>query len=102
MKMYILIRKKITRGFATVAAAHAAVKCYMEFRDHPNMVWWAALHYKKCTVQVTDAQFEKAKSLDEHIVWRENDCDYEEQAIAFCPREDEDWPRWMTKLPLHP
>lgn len=99
MKMYILLRKGMTRGFATVAAAHASLKCYLEFKDHPDMTEWLAKSFRKVTCVADDRQFERAKREGLHVIITESNCDYEEQALAFCPRED--YPKWFRNLPLH-
>ena len=42
VKMYILIRESVPMGFALVAASHASLAAYLEFRDSPEVEQWLA------------------------------------------------------------
>jgi len=85
--MYILVRE-IPVGNAIVAAAHASLACYLRFQDNPSMMEWINGQFNKMVCKVTDAEFEHAKEVPDHVVLTESTLDNQEVAIAFCPREE--------------
>ncbi len=88
MKMYILVRKSIPLGHQVNCVGHAALACYLKFKDHPDMPSWLEYSYKKVTCQVNDGEFELAKnSCEDWTIINESDLNYEPVAIAFRPRE---------------
>ena len=99
MKMYILIRESVPTGFAVLAAAHASLACYLKFRDAPEIAAWLSGPFYKAVCKVTDAEFEAAKSLEDHVVLTESALDGAEVAIAFRPRED--WPKAFKSFRLY-
>ena len=90
MKMYILVRESAPTGYAVLAAAHASLACYLEFRDSPEVAAWLSGPFYKVVCRVTDAEFEAARGLEDHVVLTESGLDGAEVAIAFRPREE--WP----------
>ncbi|MEM1178733.1 MAG: peptidyl-tRNA hydrolase [Acidobacteriota bacterium] len=88
MKMYILIRDSIPLGFATLAAAHASLAAYLEFKDRPETQAWVSGTFFKVVCKVTDAEFERAKGLGEHVVLTESKLDDAEVALAFKPSDE--------------
>lgn len=91
MKMYILIRESVPTGFAVLAAAHASLAAYLRFRDAPETTEWLSGPFYKAVCKVSDAEFEKAKGFEDHVVLTESALDGQEVAIAFRPREE--WPK---------
>ncbi len=91
MKMYILVRESVRTGFAVLAAAHASLACYLKFREAPEVATWLAGPFYKVVCRVTDAEFEAAKAVEDHVVLTESGLGEAEVAIAFRPREE--WPR---------
>lgn len=91
MKMYILIREAVPTGFAVLAAAHASLACYLKFRDSAEVAEWLAGPFYKAVCKVSDAEFERAKEVADHVVLTESALDGQEVAIAFKPRAE--WPK---------
>lgn len=90
MKMYILVRKEATKGFAVNAIGHAALACYLKFQDEVDMRLWLRDSFKKVTCKVTDEELNQAlEGLSEDIDYvkiTESACDNELMAVAFRPR----------------
>lgn len=91
MKMYILVRESVPVGFAVLATAHASLACYLKFRETSEIATWLDGPFYKVICRVTDAEFEAAKAVEDHIVLTESALDGSEVAIAFRPREE--WPK---------
>ena len=91
MKMYILIREDVPTGFATLAAAHASLACYLKFQGSPKVKAWLEGPFFKTICKVSDKEFEKAKGFSDHVVLTESALDGQEVALAFRPREE--WPK---------
>jgi hypothetical protein len=91
MKMYILIRETTPTGFAVLAAAHASLACYLKFRESPEVADWLSGPFYKVVCRVTDAEFEAAKAVEDHVVLTESGLGGTEVALAFRPREE--WPK---------
>lgn len=88
MKMYILVKDSIPVGHQVNCVAHAALGCYLKFKDKPEMQQWLDWSYKKVTCKVSDEQFEQAKEqAEDWCLMTESDLDGVEVALAFCPRE---------------
>ncbi|KKN26721.1 hypothetical protein LCGC14_0872030 [marine sediment metagenome] len=88
MKMYILTRKSISLGHQANCIGHVVLACYLKFQDHPDIKDWMEYSYRKVTCQVSDEEFEEAKTLcEDWVAMEENDLDGAEVAIAFRPRE---------------
>ena len=98
MKMYILIRESVPLGFAVLAAAHASLAAYLRFSDTPEVGQWLSGPFYKVVCRVTDPEFEKAKTVDDHVVLTESALEGHEVAIAFKPREE--WPKMFRYLKL--
>jgi peptidyl-tRNA hydrolase len=88
LRMYILIRESVPVGFAVLAAAHASLAAYLKFKDTPEVAEWLSGPFYKAVCRVTDAEFEKAKEVDDHVVLTESALDGAEVAIAFKPRAE--------------
>lgn len=85
--MYILVRERFPIGHQVNCVAHAALGCYLKFKDNERMQDWLDYSYRKVTCQVTDEQFQQAKQeADNWVVITENTLGNEEVALAFCPR----------------
>lgn len=99
MKMYILVRESIPLGFAMVAVAHASLACHLRYRDHPDVANWLSGRFYKVVCKVTDAEFERARAIEDHVVITESALDGAEVALALRPRAD--WPKAMRFLRLY-
>ncbi|MFC4635549.1 peptidyl-tRNA hydrolase [Dokdonia ponticola] len=91
MKMYILIKDDVPEGFAILAAAHASLAAYLKFKEDPDMQHWISGTFYKVVCKVTNKEFQKAKTVEDHVVLTESALDHTEVAIAFKPREE--WPK---------
>ena len=99
MKMYILIKDTVPLGFAMVAAAHASLAAYLKFKDSAEVAEWLSGPFKKTVCRVTEADFERAKATEDHVVLTESALNDQEVAIAFRPREE--WPKAFRFYPLY-
>lgn len=99
LKMYILIREAVPPGFAVLAAAHASLAAYLKFKDAPEVTEWLLGPFYKAVCRVSDAEFERAKELAEHVVLTESALGGQEVAIAFKPRRE--WPKAFRFLRLY-
>lgn len=91
MKMYILVKESVPVGYALVAVAHASLAAYLKFQDSPEVSEWLAGPFYKTICKVTDAEFEQAKTVPDHVIITESKLDGAEVAIAFKPRAE--WPK---------
>ena len=89
--MYILVKDSVPVGFAMLAAAHASLACYLKFKDSPEIVEWISGPFFKVVCKVTEAEFEAAKHVENHVVLTESALDGQEVAVAFRPRAE--WPK---------
>ncbi len=99
MKMYILIRESTPTGFAVLAAAHASLAAYLRFADTLEIEAWLSGPFYKAVCKVSDAEFERAKEAEDHVVITESALDNKEIALAFKPREV--WPKMFRFLSLY-
>jgi peptidyl-tRNA hydrolase len=99
LKMYILIREAVPPGFAVLAAAHASLAAYLKFKDAPEVAEWLSGPFYKAVCRVSDAEFERAKEVAEHVVLTESALGGQEVAIAFKPRRE--WPKAFRFLRLY-
>lgn len=97
--MYILVKDSIPTGFAVLGAAHASLAAYLKFKDEPAVAEWLSGPFYKTICKVTDAEFERAKAVDDHVVLTESALDGAEVAIAFCPRAE--WPKMFRFFKLY-
>ena len=91
MKMYILIKETVPTGYAVLASAHAALACYLKYRDTPEVTAWVSGAFYKVVCRVRDTEFESAKETGDHVVLTESALGNQEVALAFKPREE--WPK---------
>ena len=91
MKMYILIKDSVPIGFAIVAAAHASLAAYLQFKDSPAIQAWLAGSFYKVVCRVSPQEFERAKNFEDRVIITESALNHEEVALAFKPREE--WPK---------
>jgi hypothetical protein len=89
--MYILVKESVPTGFALVAVAHASLAAYLRFQDTEEVRAWIAGPFYKTICKVTDAEFERARAVADHVVITESALDGAEVALAFKPREE--WPK---------
>lgn len=99
IKMYILVRESVPTGFAVLGAAHASLAAYLKFKDTPEVAEWLSGPFYKTICRVTDAEFERAKAIEDHVVLTESALDGAEVAIAFRPRAE--WPKMFRFLKLY-
>lgn len=99
MKMYILLKDSLPKGFVPLAAAHASLACYLKFKEDPDMQEWASGTFYKVVCKVNEKEFEKAKSFEDRVVLTESALDNQEVAIAFKPRRN--WPMAFQFYPLY-
>jgi len=98
MKMYILILKDVPAGHAVNSAAHAAVACYLKYRDTSAMHQWLT-SFKKVCCKVTPEELDAAKeAAGDYVTITESNLDDAVTAVAFCPREN--WPSFFKTLKL--
>lgn len=102
--MYILVKKSLT-SHKCVGIAHGVLMCHLKFhtpnngvsylqmkqcnRDYEN---WLSNSFKKVICDVTDEEFESAKTIENNVVVTESSLDNKEIALVFCPRPNEEWP----------
>jgi len=91
LKIYILIPESIPLGFALVAAAHASLGVYLEFKESPEVAEWLSGPFRKTICRVNDQEFERAKAVPDHLILTESALGGQEVAIAFKPRKE--WPK---------
>lgn len=96
MKMYILVREDVPLGIAMNAVGHASLKCYLEFKDHPDMQDWLKNSFKKVTCKVSDEEMGRAAlsvaiADGDYVEITESALDGESVAIAFRPQAE--WPK---------
>lgn len=89
--MYILIKDSVPQGFAMLAAAHASLAAYRKFEEDTATQEWVKGTFYKVVCKVTEAEFERAKAFEDHVVITESALDDAEVAMAFKPREE--WPK---------
>ncbi|HEY9130738.1 MAG TPA: hypothetical protein VIM98_03195 [Dyella sp.] len=99
MKMYILVRDDIPLGFAMVAVAHASLAGYLKFRDTPEVAAWLEGPFFKAVCKVTPQEFERAKTVEDHVVLTESALGDQQVAIVFKPRTE--WPKMFRFLRLY-
>lgn len=97
--MYILVRDDVPLGFAMVAAAHASLAGYLEFRDAPEVAQWLAGPFRKAICKVGAKEFENAKAVPDHVVLTESALAGREVAIVFKPRAE--WPKMFQFFKLY-
>ena len=99
MKMYILIKETVPLGFAVLAASHASLAAYLKFKNSSEVTAWLSGPFYKVVCKVTDEEFEKAKTIEDHVVLTESGLGGQEVAIAFKPREE--WHKSFKFLRLY-
>ncbi len=99
MKMYILVKDSVPTGFAILAAAHASLAAYLEFRDSEEVQKWLSGPFRKVVCNVTEDEFERAKAVADRVIITESALDGREVALAFKPRKE--WPREFRRLALY-
>lgn len=86
-KMYILVKRDILMGYKAVAIAHASLAAYLTFKDDPITQDWVTNSFKKVIVEVSNEEFEIAKSLGDYKLITESSLHNMELALAFKPME---------------
>jgi peptidyl-tRNA hydrolase len=100
MKMYICIKQDTPTGMAMNAAAHAGLMCHLEFNGKANYIEWLTKSFKKVTCAVTDAEFAMLKELPDTVIVTESRMANAELAIVLCPRQANEWPKFVNLLKL--
>jgi peptidyl-tRNA hydrolase len=99
MKAYILIREDVPLSYAMVASAHASLAMYLKFKDTPEVQEWLEGPFYKVICKVDEKEFERAKTVEDHVVITESALEDQEVAAAFKPRSE--WPKMMQFLRLY-
>jgi hypothetical protein len=99
LKMYILVRDDIPLGIAMVAAAHASLATYLKFQLRPEVQSWVDGPFFKVICRVTPADFERSKTVKDHVVMTESALGHQEVAIGFMPRGV--WPTVFRNFRLY-
>lgn len=86
-KMYILVKRDISIGYKAVAIAHASLAAYLTFKDDTITQDWVINSFKKVIVEVSNEEFEIAKSFGEYKLITESSLDNMELALGFKPME---------------
>lgn len=97
--MYILVREAVPTGFAILGAAHASLAACLKFKDAPEVAEWLAGPFYKTVCRVSDAEFERAKAVEDHVLITESALDGAEVALAFRPRAE--WPKMFRFMKLY-
>jgi len=84
--MYILVKEEIPLGKAAVGIAHASLACYLKFQESETVRQWLEGPFYKTICWVNEKEFEKAKTVSDHLIITESTLDHEETIIAFKPR----------------
>ena len=99
--MYIVIKEGTPRGHAVNCAAHAALACYLKYKDTDEMQDWLASSFRKVTCSASEEEFEAIKYwIDDLVVITESALGDREVALALPPRL-KDWPDIVKKLRLY-
>lgn len=99
LKMYILVKGSVPVGLGVNAVGHTSLATYLKFKDDPVLQdWVTSKHFRKVTCVVSDKEFEKAKTYQDHVIMTENALGDVEVAIGFKPREH--WPEFFKSLKL--
>lgn len=96
-KMYICIKQSIPSHKA-IAAAHGSLMCHLKFQDKPLYQDWLKNSFRKVVCEVSDAEFEALKSVEDYIIVTESGLGGMEIAIVFSPRLN--WPKNFRFFPL--
>ena len=99
MKMYILVRKSIGKGFAMTAAAHASLQCHLMYNDVLEYKEWLNTSFKKVICKVSDEELEMAREAGYYVETTESRLDGKLVAVTFCPRKD--WPECFSTFKLY-
>jgi hypothetical protein len=97
--MYILIRESTPIGYALVAAAHASLAVYLQYKETPEMQKWLTGTLNKTVCKVTDEEFEHAKTVPDCVLITEAGMRGAEVALAFKPRDR--WPKVFQNYRLY-
>jgi len=68
-----------------------------KLKDEPDTQQWLSGPFFKAVRKVSPQEFERAKSVDDHVAITESALDNQEIAIAFAPRQA--WPKMFQFLP---
>jgi predicted ArsR family transcriptional regulator len=101
LKMYILVKASLPSHKA-VSIAHAVLIAHRVFSIQvscaPVYLDWLDNSFRKVVCEVSDADFERFKQYEHHIVSTESAFDGGETCLAFCPREE--WPKAFKFLSM--
>ena len=86
--MYILVRSKAPKGWAVNSVGHGALACYLQYKDHSDVVDWLENSFRKVTCKVTDEELVLAKSAGDYVEITESGLDNMLMCVAFRPREN--------------
>ena len=102
MKMYILVKRSL-ESHKVVGVAHGVLMAHLKFYSEQELVnndylEWLKTSFKKVICEVSDEEFEMAKSFDNRVIVTESSLGGKEIAMVFCPRRE--WPEPFKKYPL--
>jgi peptidyl-tRNA hydrolase len=100
MKMYICVKEDIPAGIAINSAAHGSLMAFLKFSDKPDMKTWLDKSFKKVTCAVTPAEFAMLKEVSDNLVVTESRLEGKEVAVVLCPRQETDYPEFVSLLKL--
>ena len=85
-KMYILVRQKAPKGWGVNAVGHAALMCYLRFKNESAMKSWLRYSFRKVTCLVSDEEYKLARKAGQYVEFIEDDLDNMPLVLAFKPR----------------
>lgn len=86
-RMFILVREKAPTGWAVNGVGHAALMCYLKWKNDPEMIDWVKKSFRKVTCIVSDEEFDLAKKAGNYVIFKENDLGGMVCTMAFKPRK---------------
>lgn len=96
-KMYIILKDVIPDEMAPTCAAHAAVACYIKYKDNPDTKEWEEESFRKVVCKVNDSVFQKLKKYEDYIIQGENKIGPD---LVLCFRPRSEWPNSFSFLSL--
>lgn len=98
--MYICVKDDIPVGIAMNSAAHGSLMCHLKFGDNPAYQKWLEKSFKKVTCAVTPAEFNMLKNVKDIIVVTESRLNGQEVAVVLAPRNETEYPDFVSLLKL--
>lgn len=67
MRLYIAVLDEFPDFMTPTLVAHTMLGAHLEFQDEPQYKDWLSMSFRKCTVRVTQREFDKIASLDHRV-----------------------------------